>query len=210
MKEVWELCRRLNNPTRLKLLMMDVYSQKLDDGLNVGIAMDDNSLKQPATSSHLSALASLGIIRRCRSGRFMNYYPEISDESPRVAEIARLIRERGRTNSDNLAFSDVFSVMMNAFRAKAVANIALTDRITLLELAEKYDKEMRLVTRDLKPAESSSSPSDQTQSTYCNMWIEKATHDLPLPPNKGQPIPNPNIAICGLDRGWRLFDCLSV
>ena len=42
--------------------------------------------------------------------------------------------------------------MMNAFRAKAVANIALTDGITLLELAEKYDKEMRLVTRDLKPA----------------------------------------------------------
>ena len=44
------------------------------------------------------------------------------------------------------------SVMMNVFRAKAVANIALTDGITLLELAEKYDKEMRLVTRDLKPA----------------------------------------------------------
>ena len=151
MKEVWELCRRLNNPTRLKLLM-DVYSQKLDDGLNVGIAMDDNSLKQPATSSHLSALASLGIIRRCRSGRFVNYYPEISDESPRVAEIARLIRERWRTNPHNLAFSEVFPVMMNAFRAKAVANIALTDGITLLELAEKYDKEMRLVTRDLKPA----------------------------------------------------------
>ena len=42
--------------------------------------------------------------------------------------------------------------MMNAFRAKAVANIALTDGITLLELAEKYDKEMRLMTRDLKSA----------------------------------------------------------
>ena len=151
MKEVWELCRRLNNPTRLKLLM-DVYSPHLNDGLNVGIAMDDNSLKQSATSSHLAALASLGIIRRCRSGRFVNYYPEISDESPNVAEIARLILERGRKNPRDLAFADVFPVMMNAFRAKAVANIALTDGITLLELAEKYDKEMRLVTRDLKPA----------------------------------------------------------
>ena len=143
MKEVWELCRRLNNPTRLKLLM-DVYSQKLDDGLNVGIAMDDNSLKQSATSAHLSALASLGIIRRCRSGRFVNYYPEISEESPSVAEIARLTKEKKRLEGELKRSAGM--LRNEKFLSKAPAEKIAAEK----EKQQKYEQQMAGVIRELE------------------------------------------------------------
>ena len=151
MKEVWELCRRLNNPVRMKMLV-EIYARCPAPGVNVGIAMNDANAKQSTTSEHLSTLASLGLIRREKSGRFVNYYPDISSEFPRIAEIARLTRARVRSNPSDLSFTSIFPAMMNAFRARVVANIAASSGMTLLELAEKYDKEMRLITRDLKPA----------------------------------------------------------
>ena len=151
MKEIWELCRKLNNPVRMQLLA-EIYAPKPTPGLNVGIAIDDSGMKQSTASEHFSALASLGLIRRCRSGRFVNYYPDISNDFPRIAEIARMIRERVMTDPNDLGFTSVFPAMMNAFRSHAVAYIATTSGVTLLALAEKYDKEMRLISRDLKPA----------------------------------------------------------
>ena len=151
MKEVWELCKKLNNPVRLKVLA-EIYAMRPAPGVNVGVLVESCGLNEPTVSEHLSALASLGLIRRRRSGRFVNYYPEISNEHPRIAEIGLLIRERVMTNPGDLSFASVFAAMMNAFRARAVAFIAKSNGATLLDLAEKYDKEMRLVTRDLKPA----------------------------------------------------------
>ena len=151
MKEVWELCKKLNNPVRMKLLV-EIYAKRPDAGVNVGFAMDESKLIASTASEHLSALASLGLIRRCRSGRFVNYYPEISGDYPHIAQIGQLIRERVLENPGDLLFTKVFPAMMNAFRARAVAFIAKSNGVTLLDLAEKYDKEMRLITRDLKPA----------------------------------------------------------
>lgn len=151
MKEIWELCKKLNNPVRLKLLV-EIYAKRPDAGVNVGFAMDESKLIASTASEHLAALAALGLIRRRRSGRFVNYYPEIADENPHIAQIGRMIRERVLERPDDLAFAKVFPAMMNAFRARAVAFIAKSGGVTLLDLAEKYDKEMRLITRDLKPA----------------------------------------------------------
>jgi len=151
MKEVWELCKKLNNPVRMKVLA-EIYARRAAPGVNVGILVESCGLNEPTASEHLSALASLGLIRRCRSGRFVNYYPEISGDYPNIAQIGGMIRERVLENPGNLSFTKVFPAMMNAFRARAVAFIAKANGITLLDLAEKYDKEMRLITRDLKPA----------------------------------------------------------
>lgn len=56
MKEIWELCRELNNPVRMQLLT-EIYEPKPTPGLNVGIAIDDSGMKQSTASEHFSALA---------------------------------------------------------------------------------------------------------------------------------------------------------
>ena len=151
MKEVWELCKKLNNPVRMKVLV-EIYKRRHDPGMNVGILVDTCRINEPTASEHLSALSSLGLIQRRRSGRFVNYYPEIKSDNPNIDEIGQLIRERVLENPTDLSFTKIFPAMMNAFRARAVTFIAKSSGVTLLDLAERYDKELRLITRDLRPA----------------------------------------------------------
>ena len=117
--EPWELCRKLANPERRALLRMVCEAK---DGLNVGLAQDGAvGLEQSGTSQYLGQLWKLGLIRRVRSGRFVNYYADAENAHALVKDVAVALQERFRAEagcgSHDESYLPVMRVMGNAMRA---------------------------------------------------------------------------------------------
>lgn len=149
MKYLWDMCKLLNNPRRLDLLVK-VYSVK-NDGLNVGLAVEGSGLQQPSTSAYLRQLEYIGLIRRQRSGRFVNYYANTKSARDDVSVVGDMIIERVRKDPKDRAFAAHFNVLMNAFRVRVLHYLWKGGNGTPVALCEKFDREMRLLVRDLKP-----------------------------------------------------------
>lgn len=142
------MCKLLKNPKRMDLLVR-LYRDSLsltDSCLNVGNAQDGSGLFLAATSSYLRQLADIGLVRRERSGRLVNYYPDFSRAAVEVQGIAALIMRRLQKEGGDLSFVPVFRVMMGATRARIVRYIASGGDGCIECLSEKF----QLQTGDLR------------------------------------------------------------
>lgn len=154
MVETWELCRKLANPERRGLLRRVCEAR---DGLNVGIAVDSaDGLKQAATSQYLGQLWRLGLIRRMRSGRFVNYTADAENAPVAIRKIAVAIEERfcseRESDSRDERFCAILAVMGNAMRAKLVRLIYENGPVVKDYLCDKTGLGVKALLRHLKPA----------------------------------------------------------
>ena len=149
MAEVWEYCRKMGNGARLELLRL-VYVSKY--GLNVTLAEDKSKLGQSGVSQYLIQLEALGLVRRERSGRFVNYHPELHSGQIVAREIVPLLMERFRgSRRPGLAFASVFPALMNPLRARIVARLAKEGRMTSEEICDKFAIQPRHLSRRMSP-----------------------------------------------------------
>ena len=150
-----EMCKRLNNPNRMDFLVR-LYRDSPDlrkSCLNVGNAQDGSKLYMAATSAYLRQLADIGLVRRERSGRLVNYYPDFSQASCEVGEIAGLIMRRLRLESGDLSFAPIFRVMMGAIRSQVVRSIAAGGDGRVEAIAKRFNLRVCDVRTDLRLAE---------------------------------------------------------
>lgn len=152
--DVWKLCRLLENPRRLKLLIL-LYKACPDasrDALDVSTATCGMNIDQSITSRLLQDLCAIGLLRRTRSGNRTLYSPLTDGASPEVAELASMFRRRVLDGSYDTSYSAVFSPMMNAFRARIIHYVACGGDGRTEALAELLCKKPRFVIRDLEYA----------------------------------------------------------
>ena len=154
MVEIWELCRKLSNSERRALLRMVCNSR---DGLNVGIAQDGaEGLKQSGTSQYLGQLWKLGLIRRGRSGKFVNYYPDAENAHALIRDVAVALQDRFRSEdndgSANEDYLPVMRVMGHAMRARIIGMLAREGTLSVDYLCDKTGLAAKALARHLKPA----------------------------------------------------------
>ena len=150
-----DMCKKLNNPKRMDFLVR-LYRDSLDlheSCLNVGNAQDGSQLFLSATSDYLRQLADLGLVRRERSGRLVNYYPDFSRATCEVREIAAMIMRRLREEDGDLSFAPIFRVMMGSFRSRVVRYLAAGGDGNVETLSERFQMRVCDIRRDLEPAE---------------------------------------------------------
>jgi len=147
---ICDLCKLLVNPLRLEMLER-VCSSK--DGINVGYLVDDMSLSgigQSGISQYLKQLASLGLIRRVRAGKYVNYIRSTPPSKPvAIAADAIIARLKKKGERD---FIRVFGALMNPFRAKVVAAVAKAGAIPAAEICERLEHQVKYLKRDLQEA----------------------------------------------------------
>lgn len=151
MNGIPELCKLLHNPLRLEILRL-VYGAK--DGANVGWladAFDGSGLGVSGVSQYLKQLERIGIVRRERAGRYVNYIASPSDATAAVGTAVLAIVERMRMDDDR-SWTSAFAALMNPFRAKVVAAIAKAGSISAVEICEKTNHQIRHLKRDLQEA----------------------------------------------------------
>ena len=152
--EIWELCRKLANPERRALLRRVCESK---DGLNVGIAQDGaEGLKQSGTSQYLGQLWKLGLIRRVRSGKYVNYYADAENANALIKDVALALQDRfraeigGRVHNED--YIPVMRVMGNAMRARIVGMLAREGAASREYVCDRLGLSERTLDRHLKPA----------------------------------------------------------
>jgi len=147
---ICDLCKLLVNPLRLEILERVCLSK---DGINVGYLVDDMSLSgigQSGISQYLKQLATIGLIRRVRAGKYVNYVrstPPIA----LIATAADAIIDRLQKKGDR-DFVRAFGVLMNPFRAKVVAAVAKAGAIPAAEICERLEHQVKYLKRDLQEA----------------------------------------------------------
>ena len=154
MTEMWELCRKLANPERRALLRKVCEAT---DGLNVGIAQDGNDgLKQSGTSQYLGQLWKLGLIRRLRSGKYVNYYADAENSHALLNDVAVALQERFRaeigSHNHDEGYLPVMRVMGNAMRARIVGMLARDGAANCEYVCDKTGLGAKALLRHLKPA----------------------------------------------------------
>jgi len=81
---IHNLCKLLYNPLKREMLVR-IYTSR--DGVNVGALADEmcsRGLVPSGVSQYLKELEGIGIIRRSRAGRYVNYYPSPQNASSDV------------------------------------------------------------------------------------------------------------------------------
>jgi len=151
MVAICEMCKLLNNERRLEILVR-VFGAK--DGINVGYLADDmqdSGLGLSGVSQYLKQLERLGIVRRVRAGKYVNYEADTRRADPKVREavaaIVPAVRKKG-----SAALLPVFGALMNPFRAGVVAAVAKAGAIPAEEICEKTNHQMKYLKRDLQEA----------------------------------------------------------
>ena len=150
MKTIFDLCKRLDNPIRRELLRR-VYTSR-DGGANVGLAQDNSGLGMSGTSQYLKQLEELGLIRRERAGRYVNYLADWSQAPGAVQEIAALIHRRFSEGGDLEPLEPVFHSLMNPFRGRAIHWLSTGGSGDKAALCERFNKRREVLARDLQPA----------------------------------------------------------
>ena len=151
MMRVWNLCKVLANEHR-KTLLSEIYLSR-DGGCNVGFLVDvmDRRLEAPAVTQYLRQLEQIGLLRRERRGRYVNYYDDMREAVGEVREISRMIRSRireyGRYDDKGM-----FRVLMNAFRARVCHYLMAGGDGGKGSVCEKFQHIPKYLGRDLRPA----------------------------------------------------------
>ena len=149
-----ELCKKLHNPKRMDFIVR-LYGDPRDDEdvwTNVNNATDGSRLNQPATSQYLRQLSELGLLRRKQEGRIVNYHLDYSGAASCIGEIAAMMRARLRHDPGDLAFANIFPVMMGGVRAMVIRHVAAHGAKRIESLCEKFRVNTYCLMRELQPA----------------------------------------------------------
>ena len=151
MKKVWDLCKVLENPHRMTLLS-EIY-KSMEGGGNVGWLVERmrGKLEAPAVTQYLKQIELLGLLRRERCGRYVNYYDDMREAAANVREVAALIRSVIRASG----FYDdqgMFRALMNAFRARVCHYLLNGGNGDKHEICERFRHIGKYLARDLQPA----------------------------------------------------------
>jgi len=151
MAPICELCKLLNNPVRLEVLLR-TYAAR--DGMNVSILASDmqmSGLGLSGVSQYLKQLERLGLLRRMRSGLYVNYYADAKEALPKVRQaLNAIVASAGK--DWRVPCAPVFGVLMNPIRARIVAAVAQAGAISAREICEHTNHPMKYLKRDLRPA----------------------------------------------------------
>ena len=151
MVEICEMCKLLNNKLKLELLVR-VFESK--GGINVGYLADDmqnSGLGLFGVSQYLKQLQRLGVLRRVRAGRYVNYEMDIRRADSKVRTAVEAIVAAVRKGKGE-ALLPVFGALMNPFRARVVAAVAKAGAIPAEEICAKTEHQVKYLKRDLQAA----------------------------------------------------------
>lgn len=168
MVAICEMCKLLNNPLRLEILLR-TYAAR--DGMNVGLLADEMrplGLGVSAVSQYLRQLERLGVVRRERAGRYVNYVADVRRAHPKVRRaVEAVVAAAGK--GDGL--TPIFAALMNPFRARAVAAVAKAGALSATDLCAKLRHQTKYLKRDLREAvDAGLLVADDTETalaTYC-------------------------------------------
>lgn len=150
MATICDLAKLLTNPLK-RTIILRVYNAK--DGLNVGILADEMHYKGlcvAGVSQYLHQFEQLGLIRRYRAGRYVNYVGNASAANPAVRKAFELVRDRMKTEDG--VCEQVFGVLRNPFRASVVSALSQGRRLSSAEICDKTNHNPKLLKRDLQEA----------------------------------------------------------
>jgi len=133
-------------------LLSEIYKSRGGGG-NVGWLVEcmRGKLEAPAVTQYLKQIEWIGLLRRERRGRYVNYYDDMRGAVANVRDVATLIRTEVKTSG----FYDdrgMFRALMNAFRARVchyLLNGGNGDKGNICERFQHVDK---YLARDLRPA----------------------------------------------------------
>ena len=151
MNAICELCKLLNNPLRIEILLR-TYATR--DGMNVGVLAGEMlrfGLGLSGVSQYLRQLERLGVVRRERTGRYVNYLPDMRAATSAVQQLVTLLLKESK-KSDLSGRIPVFAALMNPFRARVVAAVARARAIPAVEICEKTLHSRKHLRRDLQAA----------------------------------------------------------
>ena len=153
MIKVCDLCRVLANPLRLEILAR-IYCAP--DGFNVGFLADEmqkHKLGLSAVSQYLMQLERMGLIRRRREGRYVNYYPVSSGGPASIRGIFQQIVKNLRSQKGR-DYVRAFAVLKDPFRAKVVGLLSRERKLSTEAICMRCDRKMQIwhLYRDLKCA----------------------------------------------------------
>jgi DNA-binding transcriptional ArsR family regulator len=151
MFEVCNLCRVLANPLRLEILARIYCAQ---DGFNVGFLADEmqkHKLGLSAISQYLMQLERMGLVRRRREGRYVNYYPVFAGAPASIRGIVKLIVENLRSQGSR-DYVRAFVALKNPFRAKVVGLLSRKRSLSTEAICVRFSHKMWYLYRDLKSA----------------------------------------------------------
>lgn len=146
-----EMCKLLNNRFRLEILVR-VFRAK--GGMNVGWLADEmegKGLGVSGVSQYLKQLERLGVVRRVRAGRYVNYEADTQRADPKVRTAVEAI-VTAVTEERPGVLLPVFAALMNPFRAGVVAAVAKAGAISAHEICERTEHQMKYLKRDLQAA----------------------------------------------------------
>lgn len=154
MLEICELCKVFSNPLRLEILS-HIYQAK--DGFNFGLLVDQmqkSKLYAPGlcasgVNQYLRELVRLGIVRRRREGRHVDYYADLSHATTSIAKITSLVVTQMK-RSKNRNFARVFPALMNPFRAHVIRLLAKTGPLSPERLCARTKHQPKRLQQDLK------------------------------------------------------------
>jgi len=151
MVTICEMCKLLNNPLRVKILLR-TYAAK--DGMNVGLLADElqnDGIGISGVSQYMKQLERIGVIRRVRAGRYVNYVADSRKASKKVCQAIDAIVAYSKDN-DVTNLQPTFAALMNPFRATIIAALAKAGSISAVEIAEKTIHQQKHLKRDLQAA----------------------------------------------------------
>ena len=124
MNRIWDLCKLLNNAKKLTLLLMICQAEQVGVTVKELVeSMRSYGLKATAVSTYLKQLATLGLLRRMRSGMEVRYIYDTYRARAEVREVMEMIRARLVVPGGDADFTRYFRVLMNPFRAKVARRL---------------------------------------------------------------------------------------
>jgi len=150
MATICDLARLLANPLKREMVLR-VYAAR--DGFNVGLLADEmhqKGLGMAGVSQYLRQLEQIGIVRRYRAGRYVNYVGDARAANPAVRKALELVL--GRMRRGKGGFERVFGVLRNPFRAAVVSALSKGRRLSAATICDRTGHNIKVLKRDLQEA----------------------------------------------------------
>ena len=118
MNRIWDLCKLLNNPKKLRIIGLIYLAGKSGIAVKeLAVEMSEEELGKSGISQYLKQLAQLGVVRRERKGKTAVYFYDTYRARDEVEEVMELICKRLK-DGGGMEFLPTFRTLMNPFRAK--------------------------------------------------------------------------------------------
>ena len=137
MNKVWDMCKILNNPKKLRIVEQ-IYLAGASGVSVKALAGElcEVELGKSGISQYLKQLAQLGVVRRERQGKSVAYFYDTYRARAEVKEVLELICQRLK-HGGGMEFLPTFRTLMNPFRAKVAGMLKCGLAGSLSEICAK-------------------------------------------------------------------------